>query len=98
MRAWDRDPEAQRFFEYPPLPPPEEHLRRIWWVIGRWTREYVRGETIPFIVEDATGAVAGSVKLHDVLGTNAQISYMTIAETRTRHGDRGRQALVLEGP
>ena len=22
MRAWDQDPETQRFFDYPPLPPP----------------------------------------------------------------------------
>ena len=83
MRAWDRDPETQRFFDYPDLPPPDEHLRRIWWVIGRWAREYERGETIPFMVEDAgNGSALGSVELHDVRDDEAEISFMTVPEHR----------------
>jgi RimJ/RimL family protein N-acetyltransferase len=79
MRVWDQDPETQRFFDHHPLPPPDEHLRRIWWVIRRWGQEYERGETIPFLVEDAeVGTALGSVELHDVPDDVAEISFMTV--------------------
>ena len=85
MRAWDQDPETQRYFDYPPLPPPDEHLRRIWWVIGRWAREYGSGRTIPFVIEDAErGEVLGSVELHDVRDDEAEISFMTVPEHRRK--------------
>jgi RimJ/RimL family protein N-acetyltransferase len=83
MRAWDQDPETQRFFEYPSLPPPDEHLRRIWWVIRRWAQEYGSGVTIPFVIGDARrGTVLGSIELHDIRGDEAEISFMTVAEHR----------------
>jgi RimJ/RimL family protein N-acetyltransferase len=82
MRAWDEDPETQRFFGYPALPPTNEHIRRAWWVIERWRREYARGERIPFLVEDAEGHRLGSVELRDVRGAEAEISYMTVPGRR----------------
>jgi len=85
MRGWDQDPESQRFFEYPTLPPPDEHLRRAWWVIQRWRIQYARGETIPFIIEEANSlSILGSVDLHQIRGDEADISYMTVPEHRRR--------------
>jgi RimJ/RimL family protein N-acetyltransferase len=83
IRDWDQDPQTQRFFEFPPLPPPDEHLRRIWWVIGEFHRDYERGERIPFVVTHASSSeVLGSVELHDVRGADAEISFMTVPSHR----------------
>jgi hypothetical protein len=83
MRAWNQHPQTRRLFEFPPLPPSDEHLRRIWWVIGEFRRGYERGERIPFVVTDASsGDVLGSVELHDVRGA--------------RPRSRTRQSLVAE--
>jgi RimJ/RimL family protein N-acetyltransferase len=100
IRAWDHDPQTQRFFEFPPLPPPDEHLRRIWWVIGKFHRGYERGERLPFVVTHASaGEVLGSVELHDVRGADAEISYMTVPGHRGEGiATRAVQLLFREAP
>jgi RimJ/RimL family protein N-acetyltransferase len=86
MVEWDQDWDTQRFFDFPPLPPYDEHLRHAWWVI-RWFREaFLRGNAIAYVISDAeSGQALGTVEFHHVDGTTAEISFMTVS-TRRREG------------
>jgi RimJ/RimL family protein N-acetyltransferase len=95
MVEWDKDPETQRFFEYPALPQPDEHLRRAWWVVGEFRRGYERGERIAYVVTDAGSAeVLGTIELHDLQQDTAEISYMTVP-ARRREGIARRAVALL---
>jgi RimJ/RimL family protein N-acetyltransferase len=95
MVEWDRDPDTQRFFEFPALPPLDEHLRRAWWVVGEFRRGYEHGERIAYVVTDARSAeVLGNVELHDLQRDTAEISYMTVPAHR-REGIARRAVALL---
>jgi RimJ/RimL family protein N-acetyltransferase len=95
MVEWDTDPETQRFFEYPALPPPDEHLRRAWWVVGEFRRGYERGERIAYVVTDApSGEPLGTVEFHDIQRDTAEISFMTVP-ARRREGIAHRAVELL---
>jgi RimJ/RimL family protein N-acetyltransferase len=95
MVEWDGDPDTQRFFEYPALPPPNEHLRRAWWVVGEFRRGYERGERIAYVVTDArSGELLGTVEFHDVQRGSAEISFMTVP-ARRREGVARRAVELL---
>ena len=45
MVEWDHDLDIARWFDFPPLPPEQEHLERVRGVIARWHEEYAAGST-----------------------------------------------------
>jgi RimJ/RimL family protein N-acetyltransferase len=95
MVEWDADPETQRFFEYPALPPPDEHLRRARWVVGEFRRGYERGERIAYVVTDARSSEPlGTVEFHDIQHDAAEISFMTVP-ARRREGVARRAVELL---
>jgi RimJ/RimL family protein N-acetyltransferase len=95
MVDWDGDPDTQRFFKYPALPPPDEHLRRAWWVVGEFRRGYERGERIAYVVTNArSGEPLGTVEFHDVQLDTAEISFMTVP-ARRREGVARRAVELL---
>jgi RimJ/RimL family protein N-acetyltransferase len=87
---WDDEAELARWFDQPPLPPPDEHYRRCLWVIAEWRRDYERGRRAGFAVCDASvrSAAIGMVELgelHKRGDRSANVSYSTVA-ARRRHG------------
>jgi RimJ/RimL family protein N-acetyltransferase len=95
MVQWDEDCNTQRFFEFPPLPPYDEHLRRSWWVIRRFHQAFARGDAVAYVVIDArSGQSVGTVELHHIRGTKAEISFMTVP-TRRREGIATRSVRLL---
>jgi hypothetical protein len=63
--AWDDEEELAKWFDQPPLPPPDEHYRRCLWVITQWRRDYEQGSRAGFAVCDASnrGEAIGMVEV-----------------------------------
>jgi RimJ/RimL family protein N-acetyltransferase len=88
--AWDDEEELARWFDQPPLPPPDEHYRRCLWVITRWRRDYERGSRAAFAVLD-TSTCSDAIGMVELSGLDnrrdrsANISY-SIVVARRRQG------------
>ncbi len=84
MMSWNQDPEAQRWFDWPTEPlPDDQHELHCRGVIETWRAEWQAGRRAAFVVR-AGGHPVGSVEVRRGGDGRGHISYLTHPDWRRR--------------